>query len=152
MDNVLVDFMSGVRKVDSDIILRSAWQYDSITWVFSLMDPVPGWIESYNQLLPFYEIIILSSAPWHNPSAWSDKLLWIQLHLGDSAKKKLILSHRKDLAKWDYLVDDRLINGASEFEWTFIHFGGQDFPDWNSVTAFLLNEYFTQIEYAKWEQ
>lgn len=152
MDNVLVDFMSGVRKVDGEIILRSAWQYDSIAWVFSLMDPVPGWIESYNRLLPFYEIIILSSAPWHNPSAWSDKLLWIQHYLGESAKKKLILSHRKDLAKWDYLVDDRLINGASEFEWKFIHFGSQDFPDWNSVTTFLLNEYLTQIKDATSEQ
>ncbi len=40
---------------------------------------------------------ILHLPPLHgaleNPSAWSDKLLWVKRHLGPSAHQRLILSH-----------------------------------------------------------
>ena len=29
-----------------------------------------------------YDVYILSSAPWKNPSAWSDKLEWVKKYLG----------------------------------------------------------------------
>ena len=43
--------------------------------------------------------------------------------------------------KGHYLIDDRLThNGANEFEGEKIHFGSEDYPDWNSVTSYLMKK------------
>ena len=44
------------------------------------MDPMPGAIEAVQALasLGKYELYILSTAPWGNPSAWTDKAKWVQ--------------------------------------------------------------------------
>ena len=39
---------------------------------------IAGAIEAYEQLSQKYDTYILSSAPWDNPSAWSDKLVWVK--------------------------------------------------------------------------
>ena len=39
----------------------------------------------------------------------------------------------------DYLIDDRLRNGAEKFNGEHIHFGTEKFPDWNSVLKYLNN-------------
>ena len=59
-------------------------------------------------------------------------------YLGDVAHKRLILSHHKNLNVGDFLVDDRTANGASSFQGKHIHFGSNEFPDWESVCKFLL--------------
>ena len=40
-------------------------------------------------------------------------------------RKKIILTHRKDLVSGDYLIDDRSKNGASEFCDEWIQFGSE---------------------------
>ena len=60
-----------------------------------------------NRLKDKYDIYILSTAPWDNPSAWSDKLEWVKRYLGEVCYKRLILSHHKNLNAGDYLIDDR---------------------------------------------
>jgi 5'-nucleotidase len=52
-------------------------------------------------------------------------------------RKKLILSHHKNLLIGDYLIDDRRFNGASEFRGKWIHFGSKAFPNWSSVLNYL---------------
>ncbi|MFZ8887146.1 MAG: 5' nucleotidase, NT5C type, partial [Steroidobacteraceae bacterium] len=84
-----------------------------------------------------FDTYILSTAPWDNPSAWSDKLLWVKKHLGNHAYKRLMLSHHKNLHLGDYLVDDRTRNGADKFTGEHIHFGSASFPDWLTVLAYL---------------
>ena len=42
------------------------------------MKPVEGAIEAYQELTRHFEVYILSTAPWNNPSAWADKLLWVK--------------------------------------------------------------------------
>jgi 5'-nucleotidase len=49
----------------------------------------------------------------------------------------LILTHRKDLNIGDYLVDDRLRNGAGEFQGKLIHFGTDEFPNWEVTLKYL---------------
>ena len=146
MDNVLVDFKSGLDQVPDDVKALYADDgtgkphYDDIPGIFSLMFPMPGAIEAFHQLAEKYDVYILSTAPWNNPSAWSDKLLWVQKYLGEAAYKRLILSHHKDLNGGDYLIDDKGKNGTSEFEGEWIHFGSERFPDWNAVLKYLLGE------------
>lgn len=103
------------------------------------MEPLPGAVNAYQQLSKQFDTYILSTAPWENPSAWSDKLKWVKQYLGSFAHKRLILSHHKNLNRGDYLVDDRERNGADQFEGTLIRFGSDDFPDWQAVIKFLLN-------------
>ena len=63
---------------------------------------------------------------------------WVKKHLGVSARKRLILSQHKHLNLGDYLIDDRTVNGAGEFQGVHIHFGQEKFPNWKSVLDYLL--------------
>ncbi len=101
------------------------------------MQPIPGAIESYVQLVELFDTYILSTAPWENPSAWSDKLLWVKQHLGVGAHKRLILSHHKHLNAGHFLIDDRFKNGVDKFQGEHIHFGTARFPDWATVVDYL---------------
>lgn len=141
MDNVLVDFLSGMAACDPALLEQHKESPDEIPGIFALMQPMPGAIEAYHELSELFDTYILSTAPWENPSAWSDKLEWVKRHLGAPAHKRLILSHNKQLNAGHYLVDDRHNNGAQEFgklpgqKW--IQFGHEPYGDWPAVTAYL---------------
>ena len=137
MDNVLVDFKSGIDRVSKEIQSEFENRLDEVPSIFSLMEPMPQAVESYNYLAAHFDTYILSTAPWLNPSAWSDKLLWVQKHLGESAYKRLILSHHKNLNDGHFLIDDRTKNGADRFRGKHIHFGISKFPNWTSVVDYL---------------
>ncbi len=85
-----------------------------------------------------YDVYILSTSPWDNITAASDKIAWVKKYLGDVAKKRVILTHHKNLAKGDYLIDDRLKHGVDKFEGEHIHFGTDKFQNWNDVLNYLL--------------
>ena len=138
MDNVLVDFPSGISKISKQLQSQYEDRLDEVPDIFSLMDPLEGAIDSYKKLSQKFDTYILSTAPWKNSSAWSDKNEWVKKYLGDVAYKRLILSHHKNLNYGDYLIDDRLANGANLFEGEHIHFGSDKFPDWVSVCSYLL--------------
>jgi len=146
MDNVLVDFKSGLDQVSAEEKARyendgeGKPHYDDIPGIFSLMRPMPGAIEAAHKLAEKYDVFILSTAPWKNPSAWADKVDWVTKYFGDVFHKKMILTHRKDLCKGDYLIDDRGKNGTSDFEGEWIHFGSERFPDWDAVLKYLMGE------------
>ena len=138
MDNVLVDFKSAINLHSEEVLEEYSGRLDEIPNIFSKMIPLKGAIKSFEKLSKIYDVYILSTAPWNNPTAWSDKLEWTKKHIGDSAYKRLILSHNKNLNKGDYLIDDRTKNGAGEFSGELILFGSEKFPDWDAVIAYLL--------------
>ena len=122
MDNVLVDFPSAFARVPEETLREYGDDKDEIPGIFALMDPMPGAVDAFNALAEVFDVYLLSTAPWENPSAWSDKLKWVKKHLGEKAWKRLILSHHKNLNQGDFLVDDRVANGAGEFTGTLITF------------------------------
>lgn len=143
MDNTLVDFRSGIDRIDAESHAEFADRYDEVPGIFALMDPMPGAIEAFHTLAEVYDTYILSTAPWLNPSAWQHKIEWVQRHLGEQdgtpAYKRLILSHHKNLNRGDFLVDDRPFHrGADSFAGEVIAFGSDEFPDWPTVTQYLL--------------
>jgi 5'(3')-deoxyribonucleotidase len=83
MDGVLVDFQSGLDKVDKATLAEYEGREDEIPGLFGLMDPMPGAIEAVHELAKRYDCYILSTAPWKNPSAWSDKVEWVTKYLDD---------------------------------------------------------------------
>jgi RNA:NAD 2'-phosphotransferase (TPT1/KptA family)/5'(3')-deoxyribonucleotidase len=137
MDNVLVDFESGLAQVSEEVKQEYEGRLDEIPGLFGLMKPMPGAIDAMHELQKRYDLFILSTAPWKNPSAWSDKVKWVTQYLDDVFHKRMVITHRKDLCQGDYLIDDRGKNGTSEFAGEWIEFGSEKFPDWNSVLRYL---------------
>lgn len=142
MDNVLVDFKTGIDRINDDIRKQYDGRLDEVPHIFSLMDPMEGSIQAIKQLALNYELFILSTSPWLNPTALQDKLDWIKKYFGDDPHsifyKKVIFTHRKDLLKGEYLIDDRTKNGADCFEGKLIQYGTPKFSNWDSVLKFLL--------------
>ena len=139
MDNVLVDFPAALSQLDEKTLLAYPKdKRDEIPGIFSLMPPKEGAVEAFHQLEQKFDTYILSTAPWENPSAWSDKLLWVKQYLGEPARKRLILSHHKNLNRGDFLVDDRKENGAKDFQGEHLFFGKERFPGWPEVLDYLL--------------
>ncbi len=138
MDNVLVDFESGLGAFDARTLRRYAGKYDEIPGIFSKMQPMRGAIEAYSILRRRFDTYIASTAPWENRTAWADKRDWIDEHLGAPARKRLILTHHKNLLRGHFIVDDRTKRGVDRFTGEHIHFGTKDFPDWESVVKYLV--------------
>jgi len=137
MDNVLVDFPSALEVTPAHVQQEYEGRFDEIPHIFSKMKPMVGALEAFDELSSLFDTYILSTAPWENPTAWSDKLEWVKRHMGASAYKRLILSHHKNLNDGHFLVDDRTKNGVERFKGVHIHFGTAEFPDWAAVTRFL---------------
>ena len=137
MDNVLVDFPSAFPRIEQAQHTEYEDRLDEVPGIFGLMDPVEGAIDAYMELAGIFDTYILSTSPWENPTAAADKLAWVKQHLGDIARKRLILSHHKNLNRGHFLVDDRPNNGADQFAGELIVFGSDDFPDWSVVLPYL---------------
>ena len=164
MDNVLVDFKSGLDKVDESIKAQyraktpdEKDRLDEVPGLFSLMKPMKGAVEAVRELAKVYDVFILSTAPWNNPSAWSDKVEWVKKYFdsedNDPQKnpfyKRMVITHRKDLCEGDYLIDDRGKNGTSEFKGEWIQFGSGRFPNWDSVKTYLLSKESVKLQKPK---
>jgi len=144
MDGVLVNFQSGIDKLTPEQLEEYEGRYDEVPGIFGLMEPMEGAIDAFNEIAKHYDVYILSTAPWENPTAWIDKIEWVQKYMGKNAYKRLILSHNKHLNMGDYLIDDRTANGAGEFKGEHIHFGTDKFPDWTCVKKYLLEQRYNK--------
>ena len=137
MDGVLVDFESALTRISPELLDKFAGEYDNIPGVFALMDPMPGALEAVDALKEKYDLYVLSSSPWENPTALGDKLAWIKQYFGGDGReniffRKVVFSSVKHLSWGDILIDDRTTKGAAEFVGRHVHFGTPEFPDWQS--------------------
>jgi 5'-nucleotidase len=140
LDGVIADFISAMHSHPLREIPPYDEHPDTIPHIFRNLKPIKDAVSSVQKLLKShaYEIYFLSTAPWNNPSAWTDKRLWLEEQFGESVNRKLILTHRKDLLKGDILIDDRPNNGADKFQGEWIQFGSEKFPNWNEILNYLL--------------
>ena len=145
MDGTLVDWKSGQDSLTELERLQYHGFTDVVPGLFNRMNPMPGAIDAFYKLSEKFDVYVLTSAPWHNQSAPSDKLRWIQRYFGigkDSpVYKKVIISHHKYLNEGAYLVDDRPHkNGTMNFKGELIAFGSEKFPDWTAVVSYLMKK------------
>lgn len=138
MDGVLVNFESGIAKLNEETKEQYKGRLDEVPGIFSLMEPADGAIETVHLLSKHYDVYILSTSPWNNPTAASDKIEWVKKYFSEIFHKRVILTHCKNLVMGDYLIDDRGKNGASEFKGEWIHLGSEKFPDFDAVLRYLL--------------
>ena len=93
MDGVLVDFQSGIDKLSEDVKKEYEGNLDNVPGIFGLMEPKKGGIEAVHKLKEHYDVYILSTAPWKNPSAWADKVAWVARYLDDVFHKRIVMTH-----------------------------------------------------------
>lgn len=136
MDGVLCDFVTPFELEKKENPDQPFPQ--SRMGFFIELKPIEGSIESFKKLQEFYDVWILSRPSVQNIHCYSEKALWIKQHLGIEAQRRLILATDKSLLKGDYLIDDVLEHGQSEFEGDHIHFGQDKFKDWKSVVDYLI--------------
>ncbi len=78
MDNVLVDFQSGIDQLGEQVKQEYKERLDEVPGILGLMKPLEGAIDAVQRLAKKYAVYILSTAPWLNVTAWEDKVKWIQ--------------------------------------------------------------------------
>ncbi len=100
---------------------------------FLKQKPINGAIQAFHTLANHCEVYILSTPVWSNPDCWKEKRIWVEKHLGEKAKKRLILTHNKSLNRGKILIDDSLNHGVSEFSGIHIHFGTPQFSTWDEI-------------------
>ena len=151
MDGVLVDFGKAIDdwfNSHPHLVDRYKTFPDHIQGLFRIAPPMKGAIEAVKKLHDSgkYELFIATSAPWGNPQSNTDKRFWIEDYFGDIFHKRMFITHRKDLLMGDYLIDDRLKNGAGDFKGKLLRFGydwendnkPNEYPDWDSILDYLL--------------
>ena len=102
MDGVLVNFSQAIDdmyRTYPDYRSTYAKHPDLIPNIFKDPKPIDGAIKAVEELADSgrYELFIATTSPWGHPEAAMHKRLWIQDHFSDLFKKKMFLTHRKDL-------------------------------------------------------
>ena len=150
MDGVLVDFGKAIEDwFTNHPHLKGRYETfpDHIQGLFRIAPPMKDAIEAVKKLYDSdkYDMFIATSAPWGNPDSLTDKRFWIEKYFGRMFHKKLVTTHRKDLLVGDYLIDDRVKNGAGDFPGEHIHFGWcyenekwNKYHSWDTVLDYLL--------------
>lgn len=146
MDGVIADF----KSFSDNIPINELKKYDTLNkygivkhnpdkypHLFINLKPIDGAIEGVKKLMTKYDVYILTSSPWDNVTAASEKIEWVKKYFGDLLKKRVIISHNKQLCIGDYLIDDTKRNGADKFNGEHIWFG-HDFKNWNEVINYLM--------------
>ena len=107
------------------------------TRMFDDLPVIDGAYEAIKELSKYFEIYFLSTPMWDVPESYMDKRRWVERHFGELGNRRLILTHRKDLARGEFLVDDRLKHGVEDFQGEHIHFRTSEFPDWETTVNYL---------------
>lgn len=153
MDGVIADFEAGMQEIAPHIELgehspipyevRSGQVDEAVLntpGFFERLPVIEGALRGIYELRDSgkYDIYFLSTPMCNVAHSYSGKRTWLQDKFGSWTEKRLILTHRKDLAIGDFLIDDRIKNGAGEFKGELLLFGGEKFPNWKAIIKYLL--------------
>ena len=108
MDGVISDFDKAAKE--------GGWTYRPDKHVdFRNLDLIEGAQSAMIKLNQDFDIFIATTPPWDRPKVWGEKRDWIAEHF-PWLKKKMILTHRKDLLIGDILIDDTRWRGHPDFK------------------------------------
>ena len=108
---------------------------------FRDLDLVPGARDALIRLNNDFDIFIATTPPWSRPDVWTHKREWIGEHF-PWLKRKMILTHRKDLLIGDILIDDSRWRGQPDFQGNWLWFGtAQRCKDWESTLELIYKRY-----------
>jgi len=142
MDDVLCHFESEKQRqieANPDIAFPQ-----SIPGFFENLKPIDGAIESVKKLIHSekFSPYILTAPSILNPHCYTEKRLWVEKYFGMDFVDKLIICSNKGLLKGDVLIDDYIEGrGQENFEGEFIHFGSEEFPNWEIIYQYLNSKF-----------
>ena len=134
MDDVLCDYSSKI--VEENNKSPETLYPQSVPGFFRGLKPIEGAIDALKQLRSRKDIdvYILTAPSTKNPLSYTEKRLWVEDKLGYEMTTNLIICSHKGLLKGDILIDDHASGrGQALFEGKLIHFGQDDYPDWETV-------------------
>ena len=134
MDGVIANFAKAAEE--------GGWKHRPDKHVnFGELEVMPGAAEALRKLNQDFDIFIASTPPWDRPDMWGAKREWIAKHF-PYLKRKLILTHRKDLLIGDILIDDSRWRGQPDFKGAWLWFGtNQRCLDWPSTLELIYKRY-----------
>ena len=134
MDGVIANFAKAAKE--------GGWEHRPDKHVnFGELEVMPGAEEALRKLNQDFDIFIASTPPWDRPDMWGAKREWIAKHF-PYLKRKLILTHRKDLLIGDILIDDSRWRGQPDFQGDWLWFGtSQRCLDWPSTIELIYKRY-----------
>ena len=137
MDGVLCDYMKRYTMVKE---LYDLEYPQSQIGFFSRLEPMKGAIEAFKKLRDSgkYNCFILTRPSVKNIHCYTEKAEWIREYLGEDMLENMYIGCDKSRLKGDYLIDDVTEHGQTEFEGEHIHFGSDEFPNWDTVLKYLL--------------
>ena len=105
------------------------------------LDVIPLAKSSVECLARDFDVFIASTPPWTRPEVWGHKREWIGEHF-PYLKRKIILTHRKDLLIGDILIDDSRFRGQPDFqgEWYWFNQNWNN-KNWKACLEWIYKEY-----------
>ena len=144
MDGVLCDYK---KLYDSERESNPSQPYPQSQFGFFLnLESIPFAIDSINHLQKHFDVWILTRPSVQNLSCYTEKAQWVRKYLGMDMQSKTIMCVDKSLLKGHFLVDDQVEHGQTEFEGKHIHFGSDEFKNWDKVVTYLMSnkDFITQ--------
>tara|TARA_R110000782_G_scaffold62337_3_gene128178 strand:+ start:108 stop:593 length:486 start_codon:yes stop_codon:yes gene_type:complete len=136
MDGVLANFEKAAKTLKEKLPMDLGNIKPDEVLDFSTFEVMPGAKDAVAKFIEVgYDVFIATTPPWNNPDAWGQKRNWIEEHF-PALKRKMFLTHRKDLLMGDVLIDDTTYRGQKDFKGHFFHFGQKDL-DWNAIVEIL---------------
>ena len=138
MDGVIADF----EKASNEFQRIHGKTNRPDKWVdYRNLDVIEGAIEAVAKLNADHEVFIASTPPWTRPEVWGHKREWIGEHF-PYLKRKIILTHRKDLLIGDILIDDSRYRGQPDFqgEWFWFNKNWNN-KNWEACMEWIYKEY-----------
>ena len=120
MDGVISDFDKAAKE-------QGNGKRPDLYVDYGSLDTIHGAKEALMRLDQDFNIYIASTPPWSRPDMWAAKRRWLEEHF-PYLKRKLILTHHKDLLKGDILIDDSKWRGQPNFEGEWFWFN----KDWEN--------------------
>lgn len=138
MDGVIADF----EKASNEFQRIHGKTNRPDKWVdYRNLDVIEGAIEAVAKLNADHEVFIASTPPWTRPEVWGHKREWIGEHF-PYLKRRIILTHRKDLLIGDILIDDSKYRGQPDFQGEWFWFN----KDWDNRNWKACLEWITKFE------
>jgi len=142
MDGVITDFKKGQEYQGYKLSKRP-----DLVVNYRTLPVMEGAIEVLAELNADHEIFIASTPPWTRPEVWGHKREWLEEHF-PYLKRRLILTHRKDLLIGDVLIDDTRFRGQPDFQGNWFWFNKNwDNRNWSACLEYIknLNEKYEKV-------
>lgn len=90
---------------------------------YRTLNPIAGAVKALHEMEKEYTVFICTAPYVTNETCASEKILWVQEHLGDNWMDRMVITSDKTLVAGDVLIDDKpLIKGVGPRTWAHVVF------------------------------